>query len=261
LKIVELDFAKFSSIKVGGVKTLHLIESRDELLQFTDPFTVGGGNNLLVSDSEDRQLIKLSKDFSFCRVENGELTVGGATKSSKLFSFSRANNLHGFEFLQALPGSLGGILKMNAGLKSYEIFENLTAIRFVDGWVGRDELQFGYRFTSIEKTVLEAKFKLIEGFDSSLLEKFRLMRSNQPKGASAGSTFKNPDGYSAGYLLEKVGLRGYKIGSMGFSDMHSNFLINYGGGTFSEAIELIRLAEKLVYDKFGVELQREIVVV
>jgi UDP-N-acetylmuramate dehydrogenase len=261
LKRVELDFAKFSSIKVGGVQTVHLIENSDELLQFSNPFTVGDGNNLLISDLENRELIKLSKEFSFCRVENGELSVGGATKSGKLFRFSKVNSLHGFEFLQALPGTLGGILKMNAGLKSYEIFENLIAVRFSDGWINRDQLQFGYRFTSIDRTVLEAKFKLIDGFDSSLLEKFRLMRSNQPRGASAGSTFKNPEGYSAGYLLEKVGLRGYRVGSMGFSDMHSNFLINYGGGTFSEAIELIRLGEKLVYDKFGVELQREIVVV
>jgi UDP-N-acetylmuramate dehydrogenase len=261
LKQIELDFSKFSSIKVGQVERVNIIESIEELAQFENPFIVGGGNNLLLSDSVERELIKLSKDFSFINVYDNVLHIGGATKSSKIFNFTKVENIGGFEFLQRLPGTLGGILKMNAGLKNYEIFENLIAVRFRDGWVEKKEIDFGYRFTSINQPLFEAKFKLNRGFNSSLIEKFKLMRANQPRTPSAGSTFKNPEGYSAGFLLEKVGLRGYRLEDMGFSDVHSNFLVNYGGGKFKDAIKLIELAEERVSSQFGVKLQREIVIV
>jgi len=261
LKTIEIDFSKFSSIKVGQTQNVSIIESTDDLNNFHKPFIVGGANNLLVSDSVDKDLIKLSKGFSFIEICDGFLHIGGATKSSKIFSFSKSRDINGFEFLQKLPGTLGGILKMNAGVKSYEIFENLVAVKFKDGWVNRDELEFGYRCTSINQPIFEAKFKINRGFKESLLQQFSMMRSNQPKTPSAGSTFKNPKNSSAGFLLEKSGLRGYKIGNMGFSEIHSNFLVNYGNGIFKEAIELIELAEKRVFQEFGIQLQREIVVI
>ena len=90
---------------------------------------------------------------------------------------------------------------------------------------------------------------------------FTQMRDNQPNLPSAGSCFKNPKEHSAGYLIEKVGLKGYAIGGMAFSSIHANFLVNTGEGTFDEAVKLINLAKQKVKEEFGIELEEEIVII
>jgi UDP-N-acetylmuramate dehydrogenase len=124
----------------------------------------------------------------------------------------------------------------------------------------KKDVNFGYRYTNIKEPILEASFKLEYGFDEEKVKMFKKMRSNQPSTPSAGSCFKNPDGDYAGRLIEAVGLKGKRVGGMEFSNEHANFLVNHVNGKFDDAIYLINEAKKRVLDKFGINLECEIVI-
>ena len=220
---------------------------------------IGGANNLLVSPNPP-PLAMLSKDFDFIRLERNVLHVGGATSSGKILSFAKKHNLAGFELMQKLPGTLGGMVAMNAGLKEWEIFNDLIAIRTEEGWIEKSQIEYGYRFAKINGIVYEATFASKNGFDESLLAMFKKMRDNQPKEPSAGSCFKNPVGHFAGKLIEDAGYKGKRVGAMMFSPVHANFLVNLGGGTYEEAMELISSVKQEILKRFGVQLEEEIII-
>ena len=160
-----------------------------------------------------------------------------------------------------LPGNIGGLVKMNAGLKEWEIFNYIVSIKTQDGDILKEDIEHSYRHTNIQGIIYEATFKITKGFRQTKQDMFIQMRNNQPNLPSAGSCFKNPQKHSAGYLIEHVGLKGHTIGNMGFSSVHANFLVNFGGGTYDEAIKLINLAKKKVKDEFHIDLELEIVIV
>lgn len=256
MKTKVIDFSKFSSIRIGPVAEVALIE--DDIVP-SGHIIVGSANNLLVSPNPP-SLMMLSKQYDFIRIEDNRLIIGAATPGGRVVSFCKKNDIAHFEYLSKLPGTLGGMLKMNAGLKEYEIFNHLIEIRTQSGWIPKEELEYGYRKTSINEVVFEAAFDLEEGFSAQRLEMFAQMRSNQPNEPSAGSCFKNPPGDYAGRLIEAVGLRGKRVGAMAFSDVHANFLVNYGGGMFEDALFLIKEAQDKVLEKFGIILQCEVVI-
>ena len=220
---------------------------------------IGGANNLLMS-SNPPPLAMLDKCFDFIKLEENVLHIGGATPSGKILSFAKKNDLAGFELMQKLPGTLGGMVAMNAGLKEWEIFNNLLAIRTEKGWITKDNIEHGYRFAKIDGVVYEATFACKNGFDENLLLMFKKMRDNQPKEPSAGSCFKNPLGHFAGKLIEDTGFKGRRVGNMMFSTVHANFLVNLGGGTYEEAMELITAVKEEVLKRFGVKLEEEIII-
>ena len=250
-----IDFSKFSSIKVGVPIEVLMLECDDEIPK--DRLIIGHANNLLVS-STPPPLMMLSKDFSFMNLEDDVLIVGSATPTGKLLSFAKKNDLSGFEFVSKLPGSIGGMLAMNAGVKSYEIFNILDAIKIDGDWVSKEKIEHGYRFAKLGGVATEVRFNVTKGFSKELLDELVNLRSNQPKTASAGSAFKNPEGDYAGRLIEEVGLKGVSKGAMQWSEVHANFLVNHGGGTFEEAKYLIDLAETKVFEKFGIVLKEEV---
>ena len=250
-----IDFSKFSSIKVGQPTEVLMIERGDNIPN--GRVIIGHANNLLISPTPP-PLMALSKDFSFIELDSNILTIGCATPTGKILSFAKRNNLAGFEFISKLPGSLGGMIAMNAGVKSYEIFNILDAIKIDNRWIPKEDIEYGYRFAKLNGVVTEARFQVSSGFDKSLLAELINLRSNQPKTPSAGSAFKNPEGDYAGRLIDAVGLKGIKKGSMGWSDVHANFLVNYGGGVFEDAKYLIDLAKSRVLEKFGIILKEEI---
>lgn len=253
----RIDFSKFSSIRIGPAVDVALIEND---LVPEGHFIVGSANNLLVSPTPPPLMI-LSKEYDFIKIEDNRLVIGAATPGGRVVSFCKKNDIAHFEYLSKLPGTVGGMLKMNAGLKEYEIFNHLIAIRTPSGWKNKAELEYGYRKTSIREVVFEAAFDLERGFSSERLEMFAQMRSNQPHEPSAGSCFKNPPGDYAGRLIEAVRLKGKRVGAMAFSEVHANFLVNYGGGTYQEALELIHEAQTLVKKQFDIELQCEVVII
>ena len=252
-----IDFSKYSSIKIGPILNVLVLDS---IIPLSNGYKlIGGANNLLVSPNPPPLAI-LDKCFDFIRIEKNILHVGGATPSGKILSFAKKNNLAGFELMQKLPGTLGGMVAMNAGLKEWEIFNDLLSIRTEKGWIEKKDITYGYRFAHIEGVVYEATFTCKEGFDETLLAMFKKMRDNQPQLPSAGSCFKNPGGHHAGKLIEDVGLRGKRIGNMSFSEQHANFLVNLGGGTYEEAQALISLAKEEVFKHFGITLEEEIII-
>ena len=251
-----INLSKYTSIKIGPTIDVEII--REPL--HINTFLLGGGNNLLVSPNPPKMSI-LGKEFDFIHVKENAIHIGGATPSGKILSYAKKNDYTNFEIMQKLPGTLGGMIKMNAGLKEWEIFNNLIAIKTESGWIEKKDIEYGYRYTRISETIYEASFKIQKGFDISLLEMFKKLRDNQPKSPSAGSCFKNPPNNYAGKLLEEAGLKGFKIGDMAFCKTHANFLVNLGNGTFKDAIELIELAKKEVLEKSGIKLELEIKIV
>jgi UDP-N-acetylmuramate dehydrogenase len=253
---MKIDFSKYSSIGVGPICDVLEIE---EIGDYRDYYIIGRANNLLIGNC-DKKLAVLGKNFDYIEYRDGLLYVGCATKSSKLYNYTKKQDFANLEFLAHLPGCLGGLVKMNAGLKEWEIFNYLVMIKTQNGYLNKENIQYGYRYTNIDEIVYEVVFDLEKGFDISKYEMFTSMRANQPKGKSAGSCFKNPKGDYAGRLIQEVGLKGYKIGDMGFSDIHANFLMNYGNGTYEDAISLINLAKNKIKDKFDMVLEEEIII-
>ncbi len=258
MKKREIDFKRYSSIKIGPKAYVWMIEREDEVDK--DFFIIGGANNLLISDNHP-PFAMLSKKFRYIEIKGDKLFVGAATPGGVLYSFCKKNDIGGFEFLQRLPGTIGGMVKMNAGLKEYEIFNNLLAVKLKGGYVSKSEIDFGYRYCAIDEMIFEAVFEIERGFSQKMAEFFKNMRSNQPKEPSAGSCFKNPKGDYAGRLIEAVGLKGKRIGDAAFSDIHANFLVNLKNASFNDAISLIKEAEYRVFEKFGIRLEREIGIV
>jgi UDP-N-acetylmuramate dehydrogenase len=252
----NINFANYSSVKIGSTIPVKLIKNIDDYSHY---HIIGGANNLLVSNTPPK-LAMLSKEFDYIKLDENILTVGAATKSGKLFSFCKKNNIKGLEFLSHLPGTIGGIVKMNAGLKEYEIFNNLISITTKDGIITKENIEFSYRKTNINSVIFEASFNIDFGFDKDMIEVFKKMRLNQPKEPSFGSCFKNPASDFAGRLIDDVGLKGLQVGQVCFSDLHANFLVNLGNGKFKDAISLIEMAKEKVYEKHSIILEEEVVI-
>jgi UDP-N-acetylmuramate dehydrogenase len=252
-----IDFSKFSSIRIGPTVDVALIEND---IVPEGHLIVGAANNVLISPTPPPLMI-LSKEYDFIRLENDGLHVGAAIPGGRVVSFCKKNDIAHFEYLSKLPGTLGGMLKMNAGLKEYEVFNHLIAIRTQSGWKQKSEIEYGYRKTSINEVVFEAVFEVHKGYSVERYELFNQMRSNQPHEPSAGSCFKNPPGDYAGRLIEAVGLKGIRHGAMAFSDVHANFLVNTGGGTYEDALYLIQEAQMRVKHSFNIDLYCEVVII
>ena len=220
---------------------------------------IGRANNLLISNHPPKFAV-LGEEFDYIEQKEDKLYVGCATKSGKLLSYAKRNNLANFEFLGKLPGNLGGLIKMNAGLKEWEIFNYIDSIKTKDGYIKKEDVQYGYRYTNIDTIVYELVFNISSGYSKEMNELFTKMRNNQPQTPSAGSCFKNPIGDSAGRLIEQVGLKGFSKNGMSFSKVHANFLVNNGGGTFEDAIYLINIAKQRVKSEFNIDLQTEVII-
>ncbi|MBU1657690.1 UDP-N-acetylmuramate dehydrogenase [bacterium] len=269
MRYKSINFSKFSSLKIGKTIDVLLIENCE--FPHAEHYLIGSCNNILVGEQVP-PLMMLSKKYDYITVAGNTLKIGAATPSGKIASFCKKNNIANFEFISHLPGTLGGLVKMNAGLKEYEIFNNLLFISTCavsdseeillgcQGDLQKECIAFGYRYTNINTPVLEATFELSYGYDKEKLEMFKKMRSNQPSTPSAGSCFKNPKGDYAGRLIEAVGMKGLRVGGMEFSTVHANFLVNHGEGNFNDAIFLIQEVQKRVYEQFGIWLENEIIV-
>jgi len=253
-----IDFSKYSSIRIGPTIDVEVIDE----IKHISPKTViiGGANNLLVSPTPP-PLAMLSKKFATIMIDEDRLIVGGAAMSGRIHSFCKKHDIKGYEYLSKLPGTLGGLIKMNAGMKEDEIFNKLLMIKTADGTFLKEDIKHGYRFADINTVVYEAVFEIEHGYSQEKLASYAKMRDNQPHEPSAGSAFKNPQGDYAGRLIEAVGLKGHRIGDAMFSTIHANFLVNMGAATYEDAFSLITLAKERVVEKYGIMLQNEVQIV
>lgn len=258
----SIDFSKYSSIKIGAPTPITILEKRDvpRLAELESSVCVGHACNLIVSP-EARGLVMLGKDFDYIEECADFIEVGAATPSGKIFAFFKARDFGGLEFLHALPGSAGGLLKMNAGMKQHEMSGVVIGACVNGCWVDSAELGLSYRTSRICGIISAVRFAKRAGFSQEVLRACKDMRKTHPKMPSCGSCFKNPSGDFAGRLLEAAGLKGFVRNGVGFSSEHANFLVNHGGAKFEDVIYAIDHAQKVVLEKSGILLEKEVKII
>ena len=254
----RIDFSKYSSIKIGPTVDVLVIEDSNPPLR--EHFLIGVANNLLLSPTPP-PLMMLGKSFDYIEVKDNYLEVGCATKTGRLLSFAKKYNIANLEFIAKLPGTIGGMVAMNAGVKEYEIFNIIKEVEINGKWVNKDNIDYGYRFAKLRGIATRVRLNLEYGYKEELKKELIKLRNNQPKEPSAGSCFKNPPGDYAGRLIEEVNLKAKRVGDMAFSKVHANFLVNLGNGTFEDAIKLINIAKSRVKEQFNIDLEEEIKIV
>ncbi|SQB98970.1 UDP-N-acetylmuramate dehydrogenase [Helicobacter fennelliae] len=261
-----IDFATYSSLKIGGKNEVMILQTHDFSAQNLDltldsihSFSIiGHAYNLLVSPKASN-LVMLDKTFDYIYDCEDCIEIGAMTPSGKIYRFFKENDLFGLEFLKALPGSAGGLTKMNAGMKQYEIKDIMLSACVNGKW--RDDIKLSYRNSNIQGIISAIRVRKIKGFRHHLIAEFNAMRRTHPKLPSCGSCFKNPPNHYAGKLLEEAGLRGFVYGNVALSQEHANFLVNLGDGSFDEAVELIALAQQKVFTLFGIWLEPEVKII
>ncbi len=235
-------------------------------------YIIGNGSNLLVSDRGYRGLIiQIYKEMGRITAANGQITAQSGALLSRVAAKALEEGLSGLEFASGIPGTLGGACMMNAGAYGGEMKDVLSSVLVLtpEGeflTLHSGELDMGYRTSVISKKgyiVLEACIQLEKGDKESIrsrMEELRKKRtSKQPlEYPSAGSTFKRPEGYFAGKLIEDAGLRGFRVGGAQVSEKHCGFVINRDGASAAEIAELMRQVSARVEEQFGVVLEPEV---
>jgi UDP-N-acetylmuramate dehydrogenase len=273
--------ANHTSFKIGGnVKILVLPSDVEQIVKTIDlckiydqPFLVmGNGSNILVDDDGiDALIIKISDTMSRVDVVGTEVIAEAGVLLSRLSKVVLQHALQGFEFASGIPGTLGGAIFMNAGAYGGEMKDVVKWVEVItpEGesiHIDREELHFGYR-TSVIREMGWIVVKVAIGLEVGEIEIIKEITneltkkrvSKQPlELPSAGSTFKRPPGHFAGQLIEDAGLRGLRHGDAQVSEKHCGFIVNVGTATCKEVMDLIAVVQKVVYDTFGVSLEREV---
>ncbi len=270
----------YTSFKVGGpadiLVTPTSYEQIKEVIDFcksnNTPFVIiGNGSNLVVRDGGIRGVvIKLSK-LNKVQVEGERILSQGGALLSSVANAALESSLKGLEFASGIPGSIGGAVAMNAGAYNGEVSQVIESALVIDEEgnirkLSKDELELSYRMSAILKygyTVLEATFKLEKGeyntIKSRMDELMGRRKEKQPlEYPSAGSTFKRPEGYFAGKLIEDSGLKGTCVGGAEVSVKHSGFIINKKNATAKDILDLIEIVQRTVKEKFNVDLYTEV---
>ncbi len=235
---------------------------------------LGKGSNLLVSDNGiEGVVIHLGEGFDEIELTDENTVVCGAGASlAALCSFALSNSLCGLEFAYGIPGSVGGAVYMNAGAYGGEVKDVIASVTYLtpDGEIktaAGEELDFSYRhsrFSGKNDVILSAEFKLSLDEKEKIRERMDdyigRRKDKQPLNfPSAGSVFKRPEGHFAGTLIEQSGLKGYTIGGAQVSEKHAGFIINIGGATCKDVLDLIEHIKAVVFERYGVVLENEVI--
>ena len=236
-------------------------------------FVLGNGSNLLVGDEGFAGVIlEIADKMNEVKVRGNLIVAQAGAPMSKIARIAYENGLTGFEFAAGIPGTIGGGVVMNAGAYGGELKQVVTLVRVVDREgdlldLDNATMEFGYRTSAIKHqpfTVAEVHIQLQEGepeqIKAQMDELARKRREKQPlEYPSAGSTFKRPEGHFAGELIMNAGLRGYQVGGAQVSEKHCGFVINTGGATAADVKQLIAHVQETVKERYGVELEPEVI--
>ncbi len=283
--ILNAPMCKYTSFKCGGNASLLIIPNSVDVLKASvelcrknalEPLVIGNGSNLLVTDGGiNNVVIKIGSKMSELKLldDNTIYAMAGASMKS-LCVFTLENSLSGLEFAYGIPGTLGGGVYMNAGAYGGEMKDVLESVECIDTngnliTIAKEDLHLGYRksvFTENGYTIVSATLKLKKAdkseIKSAMDDKMARRKEKQPlEYPSAGSTFKRPEGYFAGALIEQCGLKGYTVGGAQVSEKHAGFVINKNKATATDIITLIHNVQNKVYDKFGVKLETEVKII
>ena len=272
---------KHTTFRVGGEADFFVVPKTKEeikkivaLCQEMDMpyYILGNGSNLLVGDKGYRGvIIQIYKEMNAIQIEGNEMRVQAGALLSKIGSVALEAELTGFEFAAGIPGTVGGAVMMNAGAYGGEMKDVLKEVTVLtpEGEIlilAKEELELGYRTSIVAKKnyiVLEATIVLEKGDKEAIkarMDELRVQRTTkQPlEYPSAGSTFKRPEGYFAGKLIQDAGLRGFQVGGAQVSEKHCGFVINKDNATAADVLELMRQVSATVREKFGVDLEPEV---
>ena len=280
--LLEEPMHKHTTFRVGGPAEVFVtVENKEQLekiikylnLVERPYFILGNGSNLLVGDKGYRGvIIRLGGEFNTLKTEGTLLTAGASVLLSAAARAAMENGLTGMEFASGIPGSIGGGVKMNAGAYDGEMRQIVESVQvmYKDGSIldlDNETMEFGYRNSVIKNrpyVVLQVSLRLQPGNREEILARMKELaarrKEKQPlEFASAGSTFKRPEGYFAGKLIMDSGLRGARIGGAQISEKHCGFVINDGTATAADIAELIQEVSETVKEKFGVTLEPEVI--
>lgn len=235
---------------------------------------VGNGSNLLVRDKGIRGLvIKLGSMLRDIKVSGNVLTFGSGVSLAQASKKAAELGLSGMEFAVGIPGSIGGAVYMNAGAYDGEMAKVVKSVRVMDAAgevseLSADELDFGYRHSALQgsgKIVTSVTVELAAGDKQAIAEKMadfsnRRITKQPLELPSAGSMFKRPPGYFAGTLIDQTGLKGYTVGGAQVSTKHAGFVVNIGGATAADVLQLISDVQAKVFAAHGVHLEPEVLV-
>lgn len=272
---------KHTTFRIGGEADYFVMPRTKEEVKQTvavcreeqAPYSiVGNGSNLLVSDAGYRGVvIQIFKEMSRAEAEGTRIRAQAGASLAKIAGIALEAGLCGFEFAAGIPGTLGGACVMNAGAYGGEMKDVLVNVTVLDEegriiTIDKENLELGYRTSVIAKkgyVVLEAELELQEGNREeirALMDELKDKRtSKQPlEYPSAGSTFKRPEGYFAGKLIQDAGLRGFRVGDAMVSEKHCGFVINAGEASAAEVDSLMKQVSERVQAQFGVTLEPEV---
>ena len=278
--------SRHTSFRIGGPARLmalpkSAVQAKAAVLAAREanilPFFLGNGSNLLVPDEGvERFLIQPAGRYAadpLNRVweENGQLCAGGGVSLAVLANAAQGRALTGLEFASGIPGSVGGAVVMNAGAYGGEMAQVLVSVTALDldgsiQTIPAESCGLGYRrsvFSDGQRLVLEARFQLSSGDPSAIRARMDELaarrKEKQPlEYPSAGSMFKRPEGYFAAALIDQCGLKGFAVGGAQVSEKHAGFVVNRGGATCADVLELVRQVQARVQEQTGVALEMEV---
>lgn len=246
----------------------------DDCLRLQIPWAlVGQGSNLLVADEGfDGVAVALKGEFRRWTFDEEHLrfVVGAGMMLSRVVQEAYHQGLSGLEFAVGCPGTLGGALRMNAGTRNQWIGQRVASVTTYHAQKGLkrrlgSDIEWGYRHSSIpaDEVVVECELSVERGAEVLIRKRMdgalARRKKTQPLGLpSCGSVFRNPEGQSVGKLIEQVGLKGVVVGGAQISTVHANFIVNRGGATAIDVLELMHLAQDKVREAYGIELQPEV---
>ena len=277
----EEPMKKHITFRVGGPAACFLTPSTKEQIreilyicqeEKTPYFILGNGSNLLVSDQGfDGVVLQVYKNMNQVTVEGEHLRVQAGALLSATARKALEAGLTGMEFAAGIPGTMGGAVVMNAGAYGGEMKDILESVTVLtpegeQKELKNEELQLGYRTSVVKEKgyiVLEAVLSLKKGDPEAIKSRMDELKeqrvTKQPlEYPSAGSTFKRPEGYFAGKLIQDAGLRGYQVGGAQVSEKHCGFVINKENATAKDVVDLIHDVQRIVYEKFQVQLETEV---
>ena len=275
--------SKHTTLRVGGPAQFWVEPQSEkvfaELIRFCSDenlplFVMGRGSNLLVRDGGLRGVVvhPCGGDFDKIEVNGCEITAGAGAKLREVAYAGKTAGIGGLEWMEGIPGAVGGGLRMNAGAMGAQTFENVVRVRYLDAngeahTKTRDELEVHYRnFPLLEKKfAVSAVFRgspaPLEEIARKLEASQQKRRTSQPVAKSAGCIFKNPDSCPAGKLIDELGLKNSRVGKARVSEVHGNFIVNDGDATASDVLELIDRIKATARAKRGIELETEVQIV
>jgi UDP-N-acetylmuramate dehydrogenase len=236
-------------------------------------FVIGGGSNILFSDEGFRGIvIKLSGDFCKYEIDKNMVACGGAISLAYLAEQTAEQGLSGLEYLSCIPGTVGGAVFGNAGVKKCSVSDIVDKIEIIDysgnkRILTKKDINFEYRKSNLKDCIITKIFFVLKNADKNdILKTISQERKrriiSQPIGTkNAGCTFKNPESDSAGRIIDSLNLKNYSVGGIRISDVHANFFVNENNGNAQDMIELIEFVKDAVYKKYNIKLETEIKII